>query len=316
LHTSSDWHALFFAGATPLFLPFYLRYPSYLYVDFSVSRMRELRPWYDEIVDRPPVTAWLRKLSTGIAFRATRGVFAMSRWVADSLEHDFHLSPDRVHVVLPGANLKRWHHVDRSGRPANAPARILFVGAEFGRKGGDLLLDWAERTPNKNWQLDLVTSASSLPEWVRQLLPTASGQRVVSASLAPRLPGVRVHCGLGPNDPELMQLYRDADIFCLPTRADSSSVASLEAMATGLPVLVSAVGGIPELIQSGETGILLRPNDPADLAAKLEAVLDQPQLRHNLGRAARQACERFFNVDRQIREITETIARDRARDRR
>jgi len=118
---------------------------------------------------------------------------------------------------------------------------------------------------------------------------------------------VRVHCGLKANDPQIMDLFRQADIFCLPTQADGSSIASLEAMATGLPVIVGAVGGIPELIEDGKTGLLLRPANAENLQTNLEALIADRPRRLQLGRAAREACETYFNVERQIRDIMRVI---------
>jgi glycosyltransferase involved in cell wall biosynthesis len=81
-------------------------------------------------------------------------------------------------------------------------------------------------------------------------------------------------------------------------------------MATGLPVLVGAVGGIPELIADGVTGFLLRPGDRRDLDAKLRTLIGDPDLRLRVGRSARRACEDHLNVERQLSEILAAIDRD------
>ena len=287
-----DWDALFFAAMQIRFLPFLKRYRSYLYTDFAPSGKRELSPWYDASLRVPRPAQALKQALERRLLRACRGIFTMSRWAADGLMADYGLDPARLHVVLPGANLAHWPFVNRAGRGAT-PVRILFVGGEFARKGGPLLLDWAAQTAVRGWELDIVTWPGAAPE---------------SAS---RLPGVRVHCGLQANTPALMQLYEQADIFCLPTLADGSSIASLEAMASGLPVLAGAVGGIPELIEDGKTGFLLRRGDAQDLAVKLEALIADPSLRHQIGAAARQSCESYFNVTRQMREILAFMDSDR-----
>jgi glycosyltransferase involved in cell wall biosynthesis len=120
----------------------------------------------------------------------------------------------------------------------------------------------------------IVTWPVDLPAWILACLGHPSPDQCVSAALAARLPNVRVHCGVRANTAQLASLFGAADLFCLPTRADGSSIATLEAMATGLPVLVSAVGGIPELIEDERTGLLLRPGDAGDLADKMGALLD------------------------------------------
>jgi glycosyltransferase involved in cell wall biosynthesis len=201
------------------------------------------------------------------------------------------------------------HWIGRA-RSTRDPVRILMVGGEFLRKGAGMLLDWAEGTDRNGWELDMVTWPCDLPTWVRECLGRPSPNERASAALAPRLPNVRVHCGVRANSSELMSLFEAADVFCLPTMADGSSIASLEAMATGLPVLVGAVGGIPELIDDGVTGFLLQPGDAADLADKLGAILENATLRCRVGIAARRSSEERFNVERQLGEILTIIDRE------
>lgn len=307
----ANWQALFIAGEQMNFLPLTRQYPCYFYLDFSPSLKRSLAPWYNHQLKNPAFTLLQTQLKSRL-YQSGRGVFAMSEWAAQGLRADYGLKRENVHVTLPGANLNRWPFIDRSARSDNAPVRILMVGGEFLRKGGLLLLEWAERTCLTNWELDIVTWPGDLPEWVRERLHNPAPDEPVCSSLAPRLPNVRVHCGLKANTPELMSLYGQADIFCLPTLADGSSIASLEAMASGLPVLVGAVGGIPELIQDGETGLLTKPNDPNDLQARLESLITDTNLRRKLGLAARASCERFYNVERQLQQILTVIDRERS----
>jgi glycosyltransferase involved in cell wall biosynthesis len=306
-----EWDALFFAAMQLRFLPFLQRHRSYLYTDFAPSGKRELSPWYDHM-DRSPLPLKILKhrLETRL-HQACRGIFTMSRWASDGLVQDYGLDPARMHVVLPGANLHHWPYVDRSGRTAG-PTRILFVGGEFVRKGGPQLLDWAEKTSVHGWEIDIVAWPDYLPDWVRDCLSQAGPDDGQGLSLAPRLPHVRVHCHLKANTPELMRLFEQADIFCLPTQADGSSIAGLEAMASGLPVLLGAVGGIPELIDDGKTGFLLPRGETQTLADRLEMLIADAPLRAQVGRAARQSCESFFNVTRQVKDILTIMDQDRS----
>jgi glycosyltransferase involved in cell wall biosynthesis len=300
---------IFVASWNLRFIPHMLTHRSYIYVDFSPSKMRSLSPWYDHFFKKTAAMRAARELSASLLPRTARGVFSMSDWAAEGIVADYGLQPGKVHTVLPGANLHRWQFIDRSDRPAS-PVRILMVGGEFKRKGGDLLLKWAETAGGKNVEIDIATWPDQLPPKVRELMgnPTSFGS--ASASLAPWLPHVRVHCGLKPNTPELLSLFSKADIFCLPTRGDFSSIASLEAMATGLPVVVGAVGGIPELIEEGQTGFLVPIDDEHTLAEKLDRLIGDPALRLRVGRAARKACEENLNIERQLRQIVAVIDRD------
>jgi glycosyltransferase involved in cell wall biosynthesis len=306
LSRQPQWQALFVAAEQLNFLSLAQRHRCYFYLDFSPSLKKELAPWYNHQLKNPVFTALQTTLKSRL-YRSGQGVFAMSEWAARGLRKDYGLKPERVHVTLPGANLKRWHFVDRQQRSPRKPVRILMVGGEFQRKGGQMLLEWAERTCLKNWELDMVTWPGELPDWVKVRLDNPGGDTKACASLAPRLPNVRIHCGLGGNSPVLMELFERADIFCLPTQADGSSIASLEAMASGLPVIAGAVGGIPELIEDGVTGMLAKQGDGADMQARLECLIEDSSLRAHLGLAARAACERYYNVERQMQEIFTVI---------
>jgi glycosyltransferase involved in cell wall biosynthesis len=234
----------------------------------------------------------------------------MSNWAATAIRQEYGLQGSQVQVALPGANLRRWHFVTRSAE-RSTPVRILIVGGEFARKGGPLLLEWAQQTELRDWELDIVTWAHELPTFDQERLPHPAADRPASRLLGFQLPNVRVHTGMSANSAELRELYNRAHIFCLPTRADGTSNAALEAMATGLPVIVGAVGGIPELIQDGRDGLLIEPGNFAELRTTLERLVLDPELRQRLGRAARARCDEFLNTERQVRQILSVIDGDR-----
>ncbi len=94
---------------------------------------------------------------------------------------------------------------------------------------------------------------------------------------------------------ELPRHYRAADICLVPTIAqDGLSITSVEAMASGLPVIASRIGGVPYTVGDGVTGLLCEPGDPADLAAKIAHLLDDPDLRREMGLAGRRRFEADF----------------------
>jgi glycosyltransferase involved in cell wall biosynthesis len=101
---------------------------------------------------------------------------------------------------------------------------------------------------------------------------------------------------LGERDDVAAQLAA-SDVFVLASRSEGMPISILEAMAAGLPVVASAVGGVPELVEDGVTGLLVPPGDAAALAAALERVLGDPALRARLGAAARARAEERFDVE-------------------
>jgi glycosyltransferase involved in cell wall biosynthesis len=313
LQREREWDALFLANFQVGQIGDYRRHKCYYYTDLTLSLMKQMPAWYQPIITRSgPLNAYKEKI-TQEAFERFAGFFCMSKWAAGGVQVDHHIPPEKCHISHPGANLNRWKFTDRSERSGNVPVRLLMTGGEFMRKGGDYLLRWAEITRSRNWELDIITWAGELPSWVSEAMGNPEAGSQLSAALAPKLPNVRVHIGMKANTPEIMELFAAADVFCLPTHADGSSIASLEAMATGLPVVVGAVGGIPELITDGVTGFLQKQDDYEDFAAKLDRLVEDRDLRLEIGRAARQSCEDYFNVTRQVRDIFRVVDEDNGR---
>ena len=127
----------------------------------------------------------------------------------------------------------------------------------------------------------------------------------LEASLA-RLPAdararIRLH-GKRPHD-ELPAFYRRADVLVVPSLSEAFGKPAVEAMASGLPVVATRVGGIPEVVADGETGLLVPPNDPVALAEAMGRLAADPALRARLGAAGRARAEERFSYDRIAREV-------------
>jgi glycosyltransferase involved in cell wall biosynthesis len=100
--------------------------------------------------------------------------------------------------------------------------------------------------------------------------------------------------------PDLLQAM---DIFVLPSYSEGVSLALLEAMAAGLPVIATAVGGTPEVVTDGETGLLIPPRDSDALAGALERLLVDPGWAKEMGARARGHVEANYSLDRFGREL-------------
>jgi glycosyltransferase involved in cell wall biosynthesis len=105
----------------------------------------------------------------------------------------------------------------------------------------------------------------------------------------------------------LVDLYRAADIFCLPTRADSLGLVLLEAGAAGLPVVSTSVGAIPEIVRDGETGLVVPPDDPLALVRALSTLIGDRKLRLELGRAARALVSRDYDAEANMHRLVEVL---------
>lgn len=198
--------------------------------------------------------------------------FPFSGWAGEVLVEDCGLAPERVHAINVGLDLELWPCVPKTGTPKRP--QILFVGGEFHRKGGDLLLDVYREHFAGSADLHLVT-------------------RHPPANLPPN---VCVHTDFRANDPRLRELYAECDVFALPTRADMSPWVIVEAMATGRPVITTRTGGIPDMVQDGKTGFLIEPGDATALAERLQVLLEDTRLRQSFGKAGRERVEQEFNA--------------------
>jgi glycosyltransferase involved in cell wall biosynthesis len=108
-------------------------------------------------------------------------------------------------------------------------------------------------------------------------------------------------------------LLADSDVFVLASRSEGAPLSIIEAMAAGLPVVASTVGGVPELVEDAATGLLAPPGDPAALAAALARLLDDPELRRRLGDAGHERARARFDLDAVRRAHIDLYARELAR---
>jgi len=112
---------------------------------------------------------------------------------------------------------------------------------------------------------------------------------------------------------DLPRHYRAADLCLVPTIVqDGLSITSVEAMAAGVPVIASRIGGVPYTVSDGVTGLLCEPGDPVDLAAKIARLLDDPDLRREMGLAGRRRFEADFTWETVIERYWRPLLRRRA----
>ena len=213
------------------------------------------------------------------AFHAAARLVTWSEWTRKSLSDDYGVDPSRLKVLAPGAadaffevGARRPLSSSVVG-PVDRLPRLLFVGGDFRRKGGPLLLECMRGPLGTRCELHIVTNAHVAP------------QR-----------NVYVHRGLGPNDPALLKLFADADVFVLPSLADCLAMVLMEATAAGLPVVTTDVGALGEAVCPGETGLLVKPGDAAELGQALNALVDDAGARQRMGRAGHALARRRFNA--------------------
>ncbi|HET6908294.1 MAG TPA: glycosyltransferase family 4 protein, partial [Mycobacteriales bacterium] len=107
---------------------------------------------------------------------------------------------------------------------------------------------------------------------------------------------------------DLRPLLQRAEIYVQPSRREAFGLAALEAMQAGLPVIASAVGGLPELVVDGATGRLVPPGDVDALATAMAVLINDPELRRTWGTAARQRAEQHYGVEQFCTAIRDLYA--------
>jgi glycosyltransferase involved in cell wall biosynthesis len=167
-------------------------------------------------------------------------------------------------------------------REAGGKLRLLFVGADFERKGGHTLLEAFAHGLKERCELDIVTRSD--------VQPTLE---------------VRVHKDI--TDAELDGLYRRADIFVFPTVHEPYGRVVAEAMAYGLPVVASDVAAIPEILSGGECGELVPPGDAAALARAVSGLAGDEVARKTLGLKAREKAIREYDTDKVCARVLDIV---------
>ena len=146
-----------------------------------------------------------------------------------------------------------------------------------------------------------------MPEWKNQLRLVLIGD----GSLRPKIEAlideadIRTQVWLAGNLEDVSTILRDIDVFVLPSLGEGISNTILEAMACGLPVVATNVGGNPELVQQGLTGCLVKPNAPSQMAMALRGYVAAVELRLKQGKAGRIVVEECFSLNKMLQNYME-----------
>jgi starch synthase len=268
------------------------------------------RPWKaEQLGGGYRISSWAERT----AVLAADAVIAVSRGMArDVLASYPELDPERVHVVVNGIDSEEYAPVtatdvlERHGVDPGTPYAV-FVGRITRQKGLVHLLRAARDLPG---QLVLCAGAPDTPE-------IAAETADLVADLQRTRQGVVWISDMLPK-PDVIQLLSHATCFVCPSVYEPLGIVNLEAMACGTAVVASAVGGIPEVVADGETGVLV-PYDERDpsgfeagLASAVAAVLDDPARAASMGAAGRDRAVAEFGWDavaRQTRDVYTQVLR-------
>ncbi len=277
----------------------------------TAHSLEPLRPWKaEQLGGGYALSSWAERT----AYLGAAGVIAVSAGMrADILRVYPELDPERVHVVHNGIDLSGWRRPDPDDAAAQAAAAatvrrygidpdrpaVVFVGRITRQKGLPYLLRAAAELPPEV-QLVLCAGVPDTPEIMAEVVALTERLResrtgvVWIEEMLPR--------------PDLVAVLAACTVFVCPSVYEPLGIVNLEAMAVGLPVVGTATGGIPEVVDDGVTGLLVpieqaddgtgTPLDPdrfvADLAAALTRVATDPEGAAAMGAAGRRRAEERF----------------------
>jgi L-malate glycosyltransferase len=240
-------------------------------VPVRIGNRREINP------NKSKAQIAMQRAAYGLAHK----VVANSRAAADRLLLE-RVPARKVAVVANGLDFDQYQH--RLARPRLR--KVVVVANLRPEKGHDVLMDAAvdvlRRYPDARFEI-----VGGGPE-LERLLARAEARGMLHAFTF-----------LGHRD-DVPARLADGDIFVLPSRSEAFPNAVLEAMATGLPIVASGVGGIVDLIDDGKTGLLTPQGDPKALADRLCRLMNDPAFAARLGDAARTEAQARYSFDRMV----------------
>lgn len=271
----------------------------------TTHSLEPLRPWKrEQLAGGYDFSLWVEKTALEMA----DAIIAVSEGTKKDILKLFQVPEERVHVIHNGIDLQEFRNVQsqevltRYGIPAGQPY-VLFVGRMTRQKGITYLIQ-ALSYLDEEFPVVLCASSPDTPAMAAEMKEALD-----------QISAHRKHIYWIPDildKPSLIELYSHAGVFCCPSIYEPFGIINLEAMACEVPVVASAVGGIPEVVVEDESGFLVpvdqleeapfSPKDPErfaqDLADRLNQLMRDPELRAPMGKAGRRRAEELFGWDK------------------
>jgi UDP-glucose:(heptosyl)LPS alpha-1,3-glucosyltransferase len=228
-----------------------------------------------------------------------RAVICNSEMVREEIRRGFRVAPEKLHLIYSGVDLAHFHPGLRASLREGTRAELgcgprdtlfLFVGSGFSRKGLGAAIDALAQAANPGYRLAVVGRDRESARFMAQARGAGVAERV-------RFLGGRE---------DVRPLYAAADCFILPSRYDPFPNTALEALAMGLPLIVSSRTGAAEVVQPGLNGWVCEPDDPPGIA-RLMGEADRALGAPGGVAAARSSAERF-GIDATAAKLTELYA--------
>lgn len=220
---------------------------------------------------------------------AAQRVVTVSKANAEYLQHTFGVPAQHISVIPCGVDTERFcPNGTRNGVPTPL---LLCVARLVAVKNLKLLLQTCAMLRDRQVKFRCVLLGEGP---LRTELE--STRRKLGLEELVQMPGAA-------EQQQVLQYWQEADVGILTSSSEGMPVSLMEAAAAGVPVVATAVGGVPELVEHERTGLLVRPGDAGELACALERLLANKALRTGLGKAARQVAVERFSLAKQVDKL-------------
>lgn len=263
------------------------------------SALRLLRPGVRTLVFAYGVDVWSRRpLDERLGLRAASGVLSISEYTSRKLVELNDVAPGQIHLLYcslpPGAEDERLAAAPRAEPAGPVLLSVSRLWAVETGKGIDTVIRALPR---------VLARAPGAEYWI-----VGDGDARPGLEALAREMGVagRVRFMGRVSDGELLAAYQAADVFLLPSNQEGFGIVYVEAMRQGCPVIAGNHGGAPEVVDDGVTGFLVEHGDETAIATRVVQLLEDPELRARMGRAARARVEELFTHRRfrdRVRQI-------------
>ncbi|MFU0782634.1 MAG: Glycosyltransferase involved in cell wall biosynthesis [Thermoanaerobacterium thermosaccharolyticum] len=248
----------------------------------TIHSLEPLRPWKEEQLGNGyHLSTWMEK--TGI--EAADRIIAVSNDSKKDIMKCYNVPEDKIEVIYNGIDLNQYKKtgVNVARKKYGIDGRyILFVGRISRQKGIIHLIDAVKYLPQ---DVKVVLCASS---------PDTEEIKIEMEEKVKLYPNI-IWIDKMVTKEEIIELYSNAEVFVCPSIYEPFGIINLEAMACNTPVVASATGGIKEVVVDGETGFLVEPGNPEDLAEHIKKLLDDRELAATFGANGRKRVEEMFS---------------------
>jgi len=224
-------------------------------------------------------------------YKSAPKIFTYSEYARKCFIRDYHINPSKVTTVGAGPNFTSLPKVKRYP-DGNT---ILFVGSDFIRKGGVVLLEAFAKVKQRIPDAKLIIVSSDAKEYDYYKGKNLEQRGVLIKGFA--------------NKRVLGYLYRRASLFVMPSLYEAFGVVFLEAMAYGLPCIGTNLCAMPEIIEDGKTGFLVPADDSSELAERIVFLLKHKRIARHMGECGRMKVEKYYNWDSVVIRILKEIRR-------